>query len=81
MAEKKTLICTRVVSGYGFGSKTKKRFFFKTQTKQILRIIPQNVFDEKDAFEIRISAYPKSPSYHKIPLWERLPAAKLNDRG
>jgi len=26
-------------------------------------------------------AYPKSPSYHKISLWERLPAAKLNDRG
>ena len=28
-----------------------------------------------------LGAYPKSPSYHKIPLWERLSAAKLNDRG
>ena len=26
-------------------------------------------------------AYPESPSYHKNTLWERLPAAKLNDRG
>jgi hypothetical protein len=30
---------------------------------------------------IFLGAYPESPSNHKKPLWERLSAAKLNDRG
>jgi hypothetical protein len=30
---------------------------------------------------IKFGAYPNSPGYHKKFLWERLPAAKSNDRG
>jgi len=30
---------------------------------------------------IFFGVHPESPGYHKKLLWERLPAAKLNDRG